>query len=896
MGIQLRNNAVGFLTAPIGSSDTSITLQTGNGAKFPALGGSDYFYATLSGTDGSSEIVKATTRTGDTLTVVRAQEGTAVASFSIGSRIEMRVTAASVRDLVEEHDEAVEISVADVGGYFAATNVEGVLQEIGAGGGSFGAFTFVDNFTGNGTTTVFTLGRAPIAQNLIDVYINGVYQEKTSFSFLGTTLTFLVAPPLGAGVEVVTNANITSGAISSLNVLYDPATGPTTNVETRLRAYEDDGGSALIGFEPAGSGAVARPTQAKLRETVSVMDFGAVGDGVADDTAAVQAAIDSLPASTASGDPASYQTGGGTVYFPPGVYRISSPIVTTHNVTLDGAGVNAATIKAIGNIDVVQIAHKYAVVADYTIQNVNIKNLSIDGNAVAEAGITNRTPTGSNPIQYGVFENLRIIGCKVGMHFFGGWNNTFRKIFIRSADYNSATAEGIVGFIGETVTAGNTYGPAGHTVVAQSSAGGFNNNIFDTVVTLYMKRIGVHIRAISAAHSYSNQFINCNFEQIIKQASPQTYAPYTDTTATPEGLAAQTLRWSGQAVGLHLLGRISGFSITNNYLEAIVDEGSLEGGAGVYLDDCGITFGGGASKCFSNTIQANFFNSNVERIVAFGRSQQNTVQNNSVLLSAGANRGYLVESGSTDIHFIDEVIGNISTSSAGTYSFITAGGVATFNNAVRNIAQVSINTGSAAGIDLYRSGSTAMFDAIRFRDGTNANTLSKIGFNANTMRLDAVASYDYYINNTRVLFLDATRIFPNPDDTLSLGTVGNRWTTVYATTPTINTSDEREKQDIAELDDAEKRVAVAIKSLIKKFKFKSAVEKKGSDARIHVGVIAQEVKQAFEAEGLDAHEYGIFCYDEWDAEVDENGVEIKPAGNRYGVRYEELLAFVISAM
>jgi len=286
MGIQLRNNAVGFLTAPIGSSDTSITLQTGNGAKFPALGGSDYFYATLSGTDGSSEIVKATARTGDTLTVVRAQEGTTVASFSIGSRIEMRVTAASVRDLVEEHDEAVEISVADAGGYFAANNVEGVLQEIGAGGGSFGAFTFVDNFTGNGTTTVFTLGRAPIAQNLIDVYINGVYQEKTSFSFLGTALTFLVAPPLGAGVEVVTNANITSGAISSLNVLYDPA----------------------------GLGAVPTTVQTKLRENVSVKDFGAVGDGVTDDTAAIVFGMNACIAA------------GKALFFPAGTYLITSTI------------------------------------------------------------------------------------------------------------------------------------------------------------------------------------------------------------------------------------------------------------------------------------------------------------------------------------------------------------------------------------------------------------------------------------------------------------------------------------------------------------------------------------------------------------------------------------------
>lgn len=48
------------------------------------------------------------------------------------------------------------------------------------------------------------------------------------------------------------------------------------------------GGSALIGYLPSGTGAVARTVQAKLRESVSVGDFGAVGNGVADDTAAIR--------------------------------------------------------------------------------------------------------------------------------------------------------------------------------------------------------------------------------------------------------------------------------------------------------------------------------------------------------------------------------------------------------------------------------------------------------------------------------------------------------------------------------------------------------------------------------------------------------------------------------
>jgi hypothetical protein len=135
---------------------------------------------------------------------------------------------------------------------------------------------------------------------------------------------------------------------------------------------------------------------------------------------------------------------------------------------------------------------------------------------------------------------------------------------------------------------------------------------------------------------------------------------------------------------------------------------------------------------------------------------------------------------------------------------------------------------------------------------------------------------------------------PSPDADKDLGGASNRWVDIYATNGTIITSDEREKQDISDITEAEQRVAVAIKGLIKSYRFKSAVEKKGDDARIHFGVIAQEVAEAFRAEDLNPDRYGIFCYDEWEEEVDADGNVIKAAGNRYGIRYEELLAFVIS--
>lgn len=135
-----------------------------------------------------------------------------------------------------------------------------------------------------------------------------------------------------------------------------------------------------------------------------------------------------------------------------------------------------------------------------------------------------------------------------------------------------------------------------------------------------------------------------------------------------------------------------------------------------------------------------------------------------------------------------------------------------------------------------------------------------------------------------------------PDNTLSVGTSALRASVIYAATGAISTSDDREKTYI-DITDAEKAVALEIKANMKKFKWNEAIESKGIDkARIHFGTSAQAVKAIFAKHGLDAGSYGLFTYDEWEQEVDEEGVVTLEAGNRYGIRYEELLCFIIGAM
>ena len=132
----------------------------------------------------------------------------------------------------------------------------------GFSGAILGANYVTTNATGNGSTTAFTVSSAPGDKGNIQIYLDGVYQNKNTFSISGTTVTFTEAPPVGSAIEFVVGYSL----------------GSTS-------------GADAVTYTPAGTGAQTTTVQAKLRQTVSTTDFGAVGNGTTDDTAAVQAAV-----------------------------------------------------------------------------------------------------------------------------------------------------------------------------------------------------------------------------------------------------------------------------------------------------------------------------------------------------------------------------------------------------------------------------------------------------------------------------------------------------------------------------------------------------------------------------------------------------------------------------
>ena len=261
---------------------------------------------------------------------------------------------------------------------------------------------------------------------------------------------------------------------------------------------------------------------------------------------------------------------------------------------------------------------------------------------------------------------------------------------------------------------------------------------------------------------------------------------------------------------------------------------------------------------------------------------------------------------------------NVAISGGGAVSSVTGSGAITASPTTGSVV-VSVATAGTSTAGIVSTGTQTFAGAKTFSSvvtGGNGflSTPGSYNFTASNESIYGSAGIvTISVGGSARVNFTTSDLLPNTDNSLGLGSGARRWTAVYAVNGTIQTSDANSKQDIADLDDAERRVAVRIKGLIKKFRFKDAVATKGNAARIHVGVIAQEVRDAFTAEGLDADRYGMFCSDTWwereeDVYLPFNGETVRESVayktpvegatevTRLGVRYDELLAFVIAAM
>lgn len=96
------NDASSTLASGIGSTDTTLTVNTGDGALFPTLSSGHIMVITVEDTSGNYEVMYGTGRTTDTITISRGQENTTPAAFASGSRVELRVTAGILAALLQK--------------------------------------------------------------------------------------------------------------------------------------------------------------------------------------------------------------------------------------------------------------------------------------------------------------------------------------------------------------------------------------------------------------------------------------------------------------------------------------------------------------------------------------------------------------------------------------------------------------------------------------------------------------------------------------------------------------------------------------------------------------------------------------------------------------------------
>ena len=264
-------------------------------------------------------------------------------------------------------------------------DASGNVQEVGA---SSGASLYRDTFTGNGSTVNFTMAHSIINEELVDIFIDGVYQSKDNYTVAGAVVTFSTAPPLNSDIEMM-----------SLQ---------TTSISETKANY--------VEYTPAGTGAALTTVQAKLRESVSVKDFGAVGDGVTDDTAAIQAALDI--AGTFPGT---------SVYFPSGNYRIDTPIVWNKTINLYGESKGGAG--GVSNTRITAGAAMNAMISGPT--NIGDSGLTtrscfdginLNGNSLANYGYQGVT-------DHTTFSNFRVSGTLLAAMQIGyGWCNLFENL------------------------------------------------------------------------------------------------------------------------------------------------------------------------------------------------------------------------------------------------------------------------------------------------------------------------------------------------------------------------------------------------------------------------------------------------------------------------------------
>jgi hypothetical protein len=640
------------------------------------------------------------------------------------------------------------------------------------------------------------------------------------------------------------------------NLIWDKVvTDITEQIDTSVTGiYETlagDGGSSLIGFLQAGDGAVGRTAEEKMRDIVSVKDFGAKGDYITDDTLAIETAM------------LACSKDGRTLYFPSGVYRVTKSLIKPANVKLLGSG------KPNFNLTV------------YT-----------DDKRFLRPGFKHKLP--GSTIIWGGTQTATLTTTRTDM-----WSEFGYMLATEFFEPSQIEALGLVCDVDCFDADGNLTTPTTDNR-AQYDTGLVVNNSMDSkfhqvsIFGYFAKKKGVVVacRDLSVSNPDYNGFFDCTIfagaALIGYQDVPQTAGlsgthfigstlydqTYHNRAATPpddwvnqsalfiDGRVSSTSSISGHKViggcmratcpdpinidrslDLSLIGVTTEFTLNGAYVGQTLKY--IKGTANtqrIVMSGCralGITWGIRLRELAQEISGPLVVDENANGVALFYKNGNGIVYGPADELSgdpvvqlargdtSSVARGWNIRYPSSGaLQFNYNGVSRMSLSDAEPVTVIQ--GIKARQNFSTAAAPAVILAGSqSTPSGLYQSGPTTLGVSVQGASGTIWGT--------NTFR-------------------------PDSDNTSVLGTASFRWTQLYAVSGTINTSDKNLKTVRSEPVPAEIRAWSRVRAKV--FQWKDSIEKKGGDARMHFGYLAQDVEEAFEAEGLDAKEYGIFCMDE----------------------------------
>jgi hypothetical protein len=779
--------------------------------------------------------------------------------------------------------------------------------------------TYTDASGNNAHTNPIILdaaGRVPGGEIWLTLGIGYKFVLKTSTDILIATYDNIPSsalPPAANNADSVMyeqGYTVTAGSFVA-GQTYRIVTVGTTNF-TLIGATSNTPGVYFIATGAGtgtGTAELSQTVENKLREYVSVKDFGAVGDGATNDTIAIQAALD--------------DAAGGSIYFPKGVYLITDTLYVPPATTIfgDSSGdawavsstekgscikiSGAGTARVWTDVGLPATPAGTLVDAPITVAVVfagsgcSVKNIrleggtNINGSDAWDVGFFNPSVKRTAFLNVETLGYFRISGCYVD----ATWSNINTALInIHATTYGRAifpdTASNeifmsdcywdggnwglyVKGTVRSPLPSPNIWAPGG---VSDLSANGcrFGNLPIETSGQA-PENSGAYYRDLQ--NNYQNRyFTGCNFR------SSSAYSVYLDRG-----------RWDN-FIGLY--GETRASNCVTQAVSLVVD--SL--GVDTVAPNNGAEWTGslGDTPVFyrvylTNTTRIDLLSTGL-RPDAVVTTATGSCTIKYVGFDATANRAYIGTEAITGTISAGQSITQAAGQTAATVVFYATdrdGGVYStgqsgFVSASGLVAYygVSTTTRNFRSIGLI---STLVSTNINARDSVeiNCNDATQINFYINQ---HGVGTETY----KRLRFSGRALL---PYSAQDLGSNEYKWTDIYATNGTIITSDERHKQQIQPIEDAVFKAWEKVNFV--KFKMNDSVTKKGPAARWHFGVIAQRIKEAFESEGLNAFDYGVLCYAEWPDEYEElrneNGdvverKKINSSGNIYSVRYDEALA------